>query len=312
MRILITGAGGFVGRALIAALGAEHRIVAIDSVPNPFVGRAIRYIEGDITNPLLLHEACQDSFDALVHLATMPGGAAEANPAEAFAVNVRATVDLLAYAAAGGGKKPRVLFASSIAVFGNPLPAKVDDSTPLLPRMVYGAHKAMIEQWIATLTRRGAIEGLSLRLPGVIARPRGPSGMKSAFMSDLFHAAAAGERFVVPVSAQATMWLMSVACLTRNLNHALTMPLLPSNGDCAITLPALRITMGALALEVARQTGAAPGFVRFDPDEALEAGFGRQPPLETPVAEAAGFRNDGSPERLVASALATLNEEARI
>lgn len=311
MRILITGAGGFVGRALIAALGTEHRIVAIDNAPNPFVGKDIQYIEGDITNPLLLHEACQGSFDALVHLATVPGGAAEENPAEAFEVNVRATVDLLD-CVASGGKKPRVLFASSIAVFGDPLPAKVDDSTPLLPRMVYGAHKAMIEQWIATLTRRGAIAGLSLRLPGIIARPRGPSGMKSAFMSDLFHAAVAGERFVVPVSAQATMWLMSVACLARNLNHALTMPLSPGTGDCAITLPAVRITMGALALEVARQTGADPGLVRYDPDRALVAGFGRQPPLETPAAEAAGFRNDGSPERLVASALATLNEAARI
>lgn len=201
---------------------------------------------------------------------------------------------------------PRVLFASSIAVLGDPLPPHVDDATPLQPRMVYGAHKAMIEQWIATLTRRGAIGGLSLRFPGIIARPKGPSGMKSAFMSDLFHAAAAHETFVCPVSAEATLWLMSVTGLVRNLIHALEAPDALIAEPYALTLPAVRTSMGALALEIARQTGANPALVLYQPDDALEVAFGRQPPLKTPAADAAGFIHDRSLAALVTSALATL------
>lgn len=305
MRILITGAAGFVGRSLIGTLGTRHEIVAIDSAPNPFGDLPIRYIEGDLADAALLDEACRDPIDALVHLATVPGGAAEQDPAAAFAINVGATAALLERVMIGGNK-PRVLFASSIAVFGDPLPPHVDDATPLQPRMVYGAHKAMIEQWIATLTRRGAIEGLSLRFPGIIARAKGPSGMKSAFMSDVFHAAAARQPFVCPVSAEATLWLMSVTGLVSNLIHALEAPATLFAEPYALTLPAVRTGMGAMALEIARQTGADPALVRYEPDPALEVAFGRQPPLETPAANAAGFRHDGSLEALVTSALATL------
>jgi nucleoside-diphosphate-sugar epimerase len=305
MRILITGASGFVGRALITALGEAHEIVAFDSVPNPFSGKTIRYIRGDLANPALLDEAFRDPVDALVHLATVPGGAAEQDPAHAFAVNIGATAALLE-GVTDSGTKPRVIFASSIAVFGDPLPAFVDDATPLQPRMVYGAHKAMIEQWIAALTRRGSIEGISLRFPGIIARPKGPSGLKSAFMSDVFHAAVAHQGFVAPVSAEATLWLMSVSRLVGNLVHALEAPSAVFTEPYALTLPAVRTSLSALVLEIATQTGADPGLVRYDPDAVLEAAFGRQPPLETFAADAAGFRHDGSLGALVASALASL------
>jgi nucleoside-diphosphate-sugar epimerase len=305
MRILITGASGFVGRALIAALREAHDIVAFDSASNPFSDETIRYIQGDLENPALLDKALRDPLDALVHLATVPGGAAEQDPTYAFAVNVGATAALLD-GIAKSRTKPRVIFASSIAVFGDPLPAFADDATPLQPRMVYGAHKAMIEQWIATLTRRGSIEGISLRFPGIVARPKGPSGLKSAFMSDVFHAAAAHEDFVAPVSAEATLWLMSVSGLVRNLVHALEANAALFVEPYALTLPAVRTSFGALALEIARQTGADPALVSYDPDAALEAAFGRQPPLETPAADAAGFRHDGSLEALVTSALASL------
>jgi D-erythronate 2-dehydrogenase len=305
MRILITGAGGFVGRALIGALGDQYDIVAIDSAPNPFGRGSVRYVQGDLTDTALLNEACRDRIDVLVHLATVPGGAAEQNPVNAFAVNVGATAALLDRVTADGNI-PRVLFASSIAIFGDPLPASVDDATPLQPRMLYGAHKAMIEQWIATLTRRGAIEGLSLRFPGIIARPKGPSGMKSAFMSDVFHAAVAREAFVSPVSAEATLWLMSVTGLVGNLIHALDAPAALFSEPYALTLPAMRVSMGGLAREISYQTGADPALVRYDPDAGLEAAFGCQPPLETPAADRAGFRHDGSLEALVTSALASL------
>jgi len=305
LRILVTGAGGFVGRALVSALAPDHDVIAVDRVCDGLAGADCRIWEGDFADPALLDQALADGCDAAVHLATVPGGAAEQNPALAFDVNVSASARLIDRVAAAS-PSPRFIFASSIAVFGDPMPTLVDDASPLCPRLVYGAHKAMIEQWIATMTRRGAIRGLSLRFPGIVARPRGVSGMKSAFMSDLFHAAIAHEPFAAPVSPGATMWLMSVSRLVANIAHALHGA--PPAEPYALTLPALRTTMAELAQEVARQTGAAPSLVRYDPDPALEAGFGRQPPLETPTADAAGFRHDGSLEALVTAALRNISE----
>ncbi|OYY91642.1 MAG: epimerase [Sphingomonas sp. 28-66-16] len=294
-RIVVTGAGGFVGQALLRALGPDHDVLAIDHRLNGHAG-----LEGDLGDPALLAAAFSKRCEAVVHLATVPGGAAEADPARAKQVNVDAAMALID-AAAQAGRCPRFVFASSIAVFGDPLPPLVDDATPIAPTMVYGAHKAMMEQWIATQTRRGAISGVSLRLPGIVARPLGPSGMKSAFISNLFHALHARTPIVLPVSPGATLWLMSVTRCAANIVHALGI-----EATGSVTLPALRSAMGDLVSAIARATGCGPGLVDYAPDAAIEAVFGRQPPLSTPRADALGFTDDDAIDSLVASALSTL------
>jgi D-erythronate 2-dehydrogenase len=302
MRVVVTGAAGFVGRALVAALARDHEVIALDRNCKELEGPGIQAVEGDFGHPKVLARAFSRGCDAVAHLATIPGGAAEQDPREAFRVNVTATAELVEAARSSGGI--RFVFASSIAVLGDPLPPLVEDATPLRPRMVYGAHKAMVEQWLATMSRRGALEALSLRLPGIVARPLAPSGMKSAFISNLFHAARAKEPFVCPVSAGATMWLMSRARAVDNFVHGLMMPFGEVGDPYAVTLPAVRVSMAELAGEVARQAGADPSFVRYERDPMLEAGFGRQPPLVTPAAGQLGFANDGSLEALVGAALA--------
>lgn len=303
MRVIVTGASGFVGRLLARRLvGQGHRVVALDHS----VGTApdIEAVAGDIADPAVIARAFAQGCDAVVHLATVPGGAAEVDPVAARHINLDATI-ALGEAAAAAGACPRFIFASSIAVFGSPLPAPVDDATPLRPRLVYGAHKAMIEQWLATLSRRGALDALSLRLPGIVARPLGPSGMKSAFMSDAFHALRSGAAFTSPVSADATLWLMSVETVVAAFLHALTLDrALPA--DRAVTLPALRVRMDELIATIARQTGADSALVDYAPDAALQAAFGAYPALVTPCADALGFHHDGAPAGLVASALATI------
>ena len=305
MKVVITGAGGFVGRRLAAQLlGQGHDVVALDS-HLPTLAPGVRGIAGDLGEASVRAAALAGGCDALVHLATVPGGAAEADPAASRRINVDAMYDLmLELAAVSPGA--RFVYASSIAVFGDPLPAMVDDATVLAPKMIYGGHKAMMEDAVALFSHRGLLDGVTLRLPGILARPRAASGMKSAFMSELFHALRAGAAFTCPVSAQGTIWAQSLARCAANFAAALTIDssILPPTR--AVTLPALRITLRDLADEVARQCGVSPGLVTHAPDPALEAGFAAQPPLATPAAERAGFAHDGDVATLVTSALATL------
>ncbi|WP_285018990.1 NAD-dependent epimerase/dehydratase family protein [Novosphingobium sp. fls2-241-R2A-195] len=305
MKVLVTGAGGFVGRQLVGRLlKAGHEVVGIDSHAGG-IPEGARAVGGDFGDAAVRAEALGDGCDALVHLATVPGGAAEADPAASRRINIDAMYDLLEEAAALSPGL-RVVYASSIAVFGDPLPDHVDDLTPLSPRMIYGGHKAMMEHAVTMFSNRGLIDGVTVRLPGILARPKGPSGMKSAFMSDLFHVLRAGEPFTCPVSAEGTIWAQSVARCADNFVHALTLDtaLLPPTR--AVTLPAQCVTMGALAQELARQSGVSAQLVTYAPDAALEAAFAAQPPLSTPAAERAGFAHDGDAATLVASALSTL------
>jgi D-erythronate 2-dehydrogenase len=306
--IIISGAGGFVGRELVRTLlDAGHSLVGVDShveaLPDhPF----LRKIAGDIGDASVRTAAFTEGCKALVHLATVPGGAAEADPSASRRINIDAMYDWLE-AAQAAGDCPRVVYASSIAVFGDPLPPEgVDDATPLAPKMIYGGHKAMMEIAVAMMSHRGEIDGVTIRLPGILARPKGPSGMKSAFMSDLFHALRAGEAFVCPVSKEATIWAQSVSRCAGNLAHALVLDSAAMPVTRAVTLPAQRVTMGALAAEIARQTGASIDLITYTRNTALEAAFGAQPPLSTSAAARAGFAHDGDLATLVSSALATI------
>lgn len=296
MKIVVTGAGGFVGRNLVHRLADRHEVVATDSRLGDITG-----MEGDLRDPALLGRLFEGGCDAVVHLATVPGGAAEINPLLAKQVNIDATMALID-AAARAGNAPRFVFASSIAALGDPLPKLVEDATPLTPTLLYGAHKAMMELWIDNQTRRGAIRGLSLRLPGIVARPKAPSGMKSAFMSDVFHALIAGDPIVLPVGPEATLWLMSVERLAGNLEYALT-----SDAIGAMTLPSCRLMMADLVAAIVAGTGAKPDLVRYQPDEKLQATFGNYPPLHAKQALGVGFQDDGGVDTLVASALSTIH-----
>ena len=306
MSVLVTGAGGFVGKALVAHLaqgGVE--VLATDRACRGLAELgASRLFEGDICDAAVRGAALEHA-DAVIHLATVPGGAAEEDPELARRVNVDAAMALSWEFAAQRPDAPFV-FASSIAVFGDPLPAMVDDETSLAPRMLYGAHKAMLETWLAMLSRRGQLSAISLRLPGIVARGGGPSGMKSAFISDLFHALASDRAIELPVSPDATTWLMSVRRVASCLAYAVGASCADLPDSRAVTLPAIRVRIGELVAEIARQFEADAGLVSFKPDAAIEQAFGRQPPLSTPMATRLGFEADGSIEQLVRSAIATL------
>lgn len=309
MRVLVTGAAGFVGRALIEQLLAGGKsVIALDFAASTLPPHAnLQVVDGDLAAPTVRANALAADCDALIHLATVPGGAAEADPVASRLINIEAMYDLLEEARVRARRPIRVVYASSIAVFGDPLPLNgVDDSTPIAPRLVYAGHKAMMETAVSMMSHRSEIDGVTVRLPGILARPKGASGMKSAFMSDLFHALQEGVRFTCPVSPAATIWAESVHCCAANLEHALDFDTKELPRTRAVTLPALRLRMDELAAEIARQTNADPSMVCYEPDPLLEAAFGAHPTLSTPAAEQAGFVSDGSVGVLVKRALARI------
>ena len=309
MRILITGAGGFVGQYLVGRVLGDDAVTRVTLLDRhlpvlPHDERLVAIV-GDLTDATVQARAIDGGVDVLVHMATIPGGAAEAERGLSRRINVDASLDLFDTVAAQGAKaaaKPRIVFTSTIAVLPAPPPAYVDDTTPLEPFLSYGAHKAMCETYLADLHRRGEIEAISVRLPGILARPKGPSGLKSAFISDMFHAALAGEGFTCPTTPDGHIWAMSVAQACHNLCHAMHVDSRMMPASRTVTLPALRFSMGELAAALQAQ-------VSFAPDADLQAQFAAQPPLSTPAAERAGFAHDGNLATLVQRALAALKAD---
>ncbi len=185
----------------------------------------------------------------------------------------------------------------------------MDDDTPPRPALTYGAHKLMTEIALADLTRRGLVDGVGLRPAGILARPPAPTGQRSAFLSEVFHALKAGRPFAAPVGKGATSWLISrTACVEAFVHAAGLAQDAPPPWRC-FTLPALRLSFGELAAAIGKAVGRdADELITFEPDEAIEANFGRYPELRTPVADALGFKADASAEALVAAALGDLEE----
>lgn len=144
MKIVVTGAGGFVGSAVVDALVRHggHDITAVDVTLDRVPGSAtVDYVEGNIADPDVRARALATGCDALVHLATVPGGAAEENSELALQVNLDASIALIDEATQKAS--PKIVFASSIAVFGDADLAIVDHRTLIAPKLIYGAHKAM-------------------------------------------------------------------------------------------------------------------------------------------------------------------------
>jgi nucleoside-diphosphate-sugar epimerase len=297
MLTVVTGAGGFLGRTLVATMRAQHwpgAVRLIDRAPLDR-GDADEAIMLDLAEPGAPERAVAGAT-CVLHLAALPGGAAETDPAQSERVNLAATL-ALAKAAAAAPHPVRFVYASSIAVFGAPLPAAIDDDTPVSPTMTYGTHKAMVELALADLARRADLDAISVRLSGIVARPRVASGLKSAFMSEIFHALAAGEDASLPVGPDATAWLVSAASASAALLHAALVEL-DTTSPRILTLPALRVAMADLVAAIVTRTGSQ-GDVTYAPDPAIEAQFGRLPPLATATADTLGFRHDGNVAQLV-------------
>jgi D-erythronate 2-dehydrogenase len=304
MRILVTGAAGFLGSTLIKALvnrKADDEITATDVAAHPpEASDRIVWLSGSLEDGAMLESAPLQSFDVVFHLASLPGALAEREPALGRRVNLDATLDLFGLLAAQG-RRPRVVYASSVAVYGDMDGRPIGADGPTRPTSTYGAHKRMAEIALADFSRRGELSGVAVRFPGIIARPGPATGFGSTFMSELLRAYAAGEPYVCPVSPHASAWWMPARCAARNLVHAAS---IDASGD--IQLPALRLSVAEVVDALERSFGPEHrALITFEPNARTEALFGRYPGLSTAREEALGFAHDGTTERLIREALAT-------
>jgi nucleoside-diphosphate-sugar epimerase len=313
MRVLIVGSEGYIGQALIARLlagaavaggtSSATQITRLDVRMGALAPDArVRSVEGDISDREVLHRAIDGGVDCVFHLASVPGGAAERNFELGLKVNLQATIDLLEVLRLTG-QNPRLVFASTIGIYGVPMPALIDEQTVPEPSLSYGAQKYIGEILIADYGRRGFVDGRAVRIPGIVARP--PStGMLSIFLSDLIRELAAGRSFRCPVAADAPSWWMSRPCIVDNLLHAAAIgPVIVAAGRTFL-MPVMRATIGEIVAAIASLYGPGVlGRIEYEPDAKLQAQFANYPPMHAPRALAAGFKNDGTLERLVQRAL---------
>ncbi|WP_428152411.1 NAD-dependent epimerase/dehydratase family protein [Brevundimonas sp.] len=247
-------------------------------------------VQGSYAELAVRDRLVEDGIDVLFHLASLPGGAAERDPVLGRSVNLDGSIALLDAVARMDG--PVVVYASSIAALGVHT-EPVDDRTATRPVGAYGTHKAMVELYLADLTRRGLIDGRSVRPAGIVARPRDAyAGFGTAWMSDLFHAAVEGRDIAIPLRPGAHIWLQSIEAVADNLVHAARMPTRALSPHRAWTLPATVVQIDALVASLSRRTGH-PLIVSYG-----EASSDH-PPLDSSVARSLGFITDGDTDALV-------------
>ncbi len=322
MHVVITGSAGFVGRGLVerlltvpgTPLGRPiSRLTLVDRSAtavtqsdhaNASARVDVRQVIGSFADSAVLEETFDTAADVVFHLASIPGSLAERDAAAGREINLLAPLrmfDRVGQAALGHGGAPRVVFASSVAVYGTlGTEESTEDALPQ-PGLTYGAHKWMTEIDLADRTRRKELDARSIRLPGVVARPPAETGHGSAFMSQVFHRLAAGDRFDSPVTPEATSWWMSRHCCIDNLLHAGAAEARPSwPSSRTWQLPVVHATFAEVVLAIGNYLNRSVAhLVDWRPQEGIERLFGALPPLSTPRANAEGFRSDGGVVDLV-------------
>ena len=293
IRIAITGAGGFIGQAVVRAMvetGFDGDVTLFDrgfGCHQPYL-----IVEGDLCDPQMVEQVTRWA-DCVIHLVALPGAAAAADPDLSERINLQLPRALMAGLA---GK--RMIYASSVAALGSDLRNPVHDGTPPAPDSIYGKHKHQAELAFAEAIRSGELSGLAIRLPGVVARPPASAGFGSAFLSDVFHAAQAGVRYTMPVAPDATSWLISARACAANLVHAAVSE--ASEAE-TVNMPALTVTIADLLSELAKANDVSG--IDYDEQPVIRRVFGSHPTLTATRGERLGMRADSDLAALVANVM---------
>ncbi len=315
MHILVTGAAGMLGRKLTASLVANggmdgkppDALTLIDVVepaaPAGYAGRTVARAT-DIAAPGVAQAMIATRPDVIFHLAAIVSGEAEADFDKGYHINLdatRALFDAIRAERGASGYRPRVVFASSIAVFGAPFPEKIGDDFFTTPLTSYGTQKAIGELLLADYSRRGFLDGIALRLPTICVRPGAPNKAASGFFSNIIREPLVGEEAVLPVGDDVRHWHASPRSAVGFLRHAATMDLAALGARRALTLPGCSATVGDQIAALERVAGRkATALIRREPDPAIErivAGWPRD--FDPARALALGFRSETSFEEII-------------
>lgn len=322
MRIVITGGGGFLGQMLARALIASGGL-AISARAKPDLNQLVlldeshpvsrieddrvSYATGDLCDPALLQRALAPGADAIFHLAAVVSAGAEADFDLGMRVNVDGTRAVLD-ACRRQAPTPRLVFASSVAAFGGDLPKVVNDSTAATPQSSYGTQKAIGELLVADYTRKGFVDGRSVRLPTVVVRPGKPNRAASGFMSAILREPLNGQPAVCPVPRDTKMWILSPERAVDALIHAVELPAAAWHGNRTLNAPGITVSVAealdALARIAGRETAAR---VRVERDPEIERiVLGWPARFVTKRAERLGFRADNGIEEIIHTHMRTL------
>ncbi|HLE65944.1 MAG TPA: D-erythronate dehydrogenase [Burkholderiales bacterium] len=308
MKIVITGGGGFLGYRLAKALLARgkltgpdgsaqeiRRIALLDAAfppQMPFDAR-LEAVTGDVSDVATIARIVTPDTASLFHLAAVVSGAAEANFDLGMRVNFEGT-HLLLERLRRCTKPPRVVFASSVAAFGGELPPELDDSTTPSPQTSYGAQKVIGEYLVSDYSRRGFIDGRSLRLPTIVVRAGAPNAAASSFASGIIREPLNGVVSACPVDPETGVWLLSPRRVTEAFVHAHELPATVWGRNRVVNLPGITVSVAQMLEALARVAGApVASRVNWVPDERIRAIVKTWPArFRTPRALAMGFGPD--------------------
>ncbi|NOE25435.1 D-erythronate dehydrogenase [Ruegeria sp. HKCCD6157] len=280
-RILVIGGGGMLGQKLAHRIsthetfGADAQVSLFD-LSFPPDSAASNQIVGDLTASGMAKSFAAQRPDVIFHLAAIVSGQAETDFALGWDVNLMATWALLnalkdEHEASGREYTPRLVFASSIAVFGSPFPEKITDEFLSAPLTSYGVQKAASELMITDFSRKGYIDGISLRLPTLCVRPCKANAAASSFFSGIIREPLNGDEAVLPVAETVRHWHASPRAAATFLTHAATLDTQLLNDRRALNMPGVSCTV-AEQIEALRNVAGqdAVGLIRRKPDKAIE------------------------------------------
>jgi nucleoside-diphosphate-sugar epimerase len=256
MRILIIGAAGMIGRKLTARLIADGRlggrqishVTLHDTVmPQAPAEEAIgvETIALDLADPSTAGKLIAGRPETIFHLAAIVSGEAEADFEKGYRINLDGTRYLFeAIRVAGGGYRPRLVFTSSIAVFGAPFPEAIGDDFHTAPLTCYGTQKAICELLLTDYSRRGIFDGIGIRLPTISVRPGRPNKAASGFFSGIIREPLNGEEAILPVGEDTRHWHASPRSAVGFLLHAAALESTRLEPRRNLTMPGLCVTVG--------------------------------------------------------------------
>ncbi len=303
MRVAILGAAGMIGRKLTDRIAATDEIggQAVDALtlidviaPEKVAGFAGAQdaFAADLSTPDVAARVIADRPDVIVHLAAIVSGEAEEDMEKGYRVNLDGTRALLEAIASVEGYCPRVIFASSLAVFGAPFPDQIPDDYHLTPLTSYGTQKAMGELLLNDYSRRGLLDGVGIRFPTICIRPGKPNKAASSFFSGILREPLNGQEAILPVGDDVRHWFASPRAAVGYIEHAATMDTATMGAQRCLTMPGVSATVGEQIEALRAVAGdSAVALIRRAPDPAVAdivAGWPRD--FDTARALSLGFR----------------------